>query len=281
MTAHEVLNPMNNISIRIDRFRKNLLDSRSADVEIFRQIVLGWRTAYRQGGAAGLLQELEREPTAGKKLVDEDLENLEGIASDYLELIRGAGEDMDFVLSQISRITKIVDGMRTLSLVGGERRLLDIHLPLDDTLLALRDSAEKHGIALVREFSQDSRTQFVVLADREELVQVFSNLMKNAIDALTESKLDRRPEIRVRTHYSEDRVFVKISDNGPGISRELREKLFDAHITTKPIQKGTGFGLSICRRIVRAFKGDVELESPETGPGATFTVWLPRENNGA
>jgi signal transduction histidine kinase len=69
-------------------------------------------------------------------------------------------------------------------------------------------------------------------------------------------------------------VTIEVRDDGPGIAEEVRDRLFDPFITTKPTGQGTGLGLSICYGIVKRYDGEIRVLS-EPGEGATFTVILP------
>ena len=109
----------------------------------------------------------------------------------------------------------------------------------------------------------------VMLADVDKVVRVFTNLVKNALDAMPEGGT---LEIR-SSRKGEDVEFVFI-DSGEGISETVVAKLFTPLFTTKA--KGMGFGLAICKRFVEAHGGKVTVESV-VGKGTTFTVTLPIE----
>ncbi len=112
----------------------------------------------------------------------------------------------------------------------------------------------------------------VVRGDREQLLQVVTNLINNAYDAL-EGK--GRVEVRLTADSDWARIFV--IDNGPGIPPEVQSHLFEPFFTTKPEGKGTGLGLAICHGIVESHGGTIDVDS-EPGHGATFEVKLPRVN---
>jgi signal transduction histidine kinase len=101
-----------------------------------------------------------------------------------------------------------------------------------------------------------------------ELNQVWSNLVENALDAIHEGG-----EVVVSARCENNRVVVRVVDNGPGIPPDIEKKIFDPFFTTKQVGEGTGLGLDISRRIVRTHEGSIELESR---PGRTeFRVLLP------
>ena len=88
--------------------------------------------------------------------------------------------------------------------------------------------------------------------------------------------IEGRGSIRVRTWIQEDTVRVAVSDDGVGISPEVRDRIFDPGFTTKETGQGSGLGLSICNTITRNHGGRIEVESAP-GKGSTFTVVLPRD----
>jgi len=117
-----------------------------------------------------------------------------------------------------------------------------------------------------------------VCGDPVTLQQVFYNLISNACQAMQSH--ERQPHtLRISTHAAaaEDgapTVIVAIADNGPGIPRDIQDKIFDRFFTTKPKDEGTGLGLAIANRIVTAHEGALTLESTP-GEGTTFTITLP------
>jgi len=117
------------------------------------------------------------------------------------------------------------------------------------------------------------------MADSYQLQQVVLNLLMNAEQALFESR--GRGLVKIRTWYSKpgsmDRIFLEISDNGPGIPAEIASRIFDPFFTTKPPGMGTGLGLSIVYGIIRQHDGEISFES-EPGSGAKFVIELPLVN---
>lgn len=109
--------------------------------------------------------------------------------------------------------------------------------------------------------------------DARQVEQVFNNLIKNAWEALTNAKV---PEPKIYINGRDDNGFVLVSvrDNGPGIPKEIQEKIWVSFFTTKGGSGGTGLGLSAVMQIVNQHGGRIWLES-EAGNGATFFVRLP------
>ena len=108
-----------------------------------------------------------------------------------------------------------------------------------------------------------------VRGDANQILQVFFNLMSNAVDALEEVGGGK---LVIRTHHASERVFIEFSDSGPGIKSP--HQVFDPFFTTKPVGKGTGLGLSICYGIVQEHGGRIECYNRPEG-GATFLVEFP------
>jgi two-component system NtrC family sensor kinase len=271
--AHEVLNPVNNINIRVERISTSIRELDSKDAQLLEEIVLGWKKAYDEKGWAGLEGELKK-PAGDRTLLEEDLENLSALSRDARARAGEREKDMGFLMAEVARVTKIINNMRSLSRVGGERRPLDVHLPIDHTAATLADFLSKRGVTLTKHFSESPRSDFTVVGDRDELVQVFTNLIRNSTQAIHEA--DRREgEIRISTRRNGDRIEIRISDNGTGIKAEHLGKIFEPSFTTKSLAEGTGLGLSISRRLVRAFNGDIEVEETVEGKGTTFLIWFP------
>jgi len=111
------------------------------------------------------------------------------------------------------------------------------------------------------------------------LEQVFVNLLVNAAQAIQPGNREQH-HIRVSTRAAGDNVVIEIADTGTGIPQAHLERIFDPFFTTKPVGVGTGLGLSICHSIVRAFGGELGVESVE-GAGSTFRVTLPAAKPGA
>lgn len=132
--------------------------------------------------------------------------------------------------------------------------------------LALVGSRER-GIRSVFDFAPGSN---LVLADRIQIQQVLTNLMRNAMEAMRESQ---RRDLTVRIlPATAGEVAVEVEDTGPGISEEMQTRLFQPFVTTKP--GGMGVGLSISKRIVEAHGGDMSV-MPNAHGGATFRFTLP------
>jgi len=110
-----------------------------------------------------------------------------------------------------------------------------------------------------------------VRADRDQIVQVLTNLIQNGLEAASQVRADAR--VNVSIGMSDDKhVRIVVRDNGPGVTDEMRERLFEPYATSKPT--GTGLGLAICQRIVFEHGGEIAYR-PATKGGAVFEIRLP------
>jgi len=111
--------------------------------------------------------------------------------------------------------------------------------------------------------------------DRDQVVQVLTNLVSNAVAAM-----DNGGTLRIETSGDEHRVILRVIDSGVGIPEANVKKIFEPFFTTKPMGKGTGLGLAVTYGIIKMHCGDIRVQSnadPAAGPtGSTFTVVLPR-----
>jgi CheY-like chemotaxis protein len=112
------------------------------------------------------------------------------------------------------------------------------------------------------------------MADPDQLGQVFNNLVTNARQALVGWSGPRELWITSRLERDPDRIRLTVADSGPGVPDEARGRIFDPFFTTKPMEAGTGIGLALCRGVVEAHGGTIDLGDSEHG-GATFVLSLP------
>jgi signal transduction histidine kinase len=172
--------------------------------------------------------------------------------------------DLEVVQSEIRRLNLLVD--QFLDFARPRRPRFERHRleeVLEETVLLLGPEAGKKKIRLERFWQQTPP----VWADGDQLKQVFLNLMLNAVQAM-----DAGGRLRASTRLAAGGVVVEIEDDGPGIAREVLDRLFEPFVTTRA--GGTGLGLPISLRIVEGHSGELRLES-KAGAGAKAIVWLP------
>jgi len=113
-----------------------------------------------------------------------------------------------------------------------------------------------------------------IQGDLDQLVQVLINLLTNAEQAIVSSGVGDRIVITAAVDQRNEMIDLRISDNGPGVPKSIRSRIFDPLFTTKDVGKGTGIGLAFCHRVITSHRGQIRLE-PDTGTGATFLIRLP------
>jgi signal transduction histidine kinase len=167
--------------------------------------------------------------------------------------------------SSTSRISDLVRAIKEYTYMDRSPvENVDVVKGLETTLTILNHKL-KRGVTVHRDYQP---VPLLVNSFGSELNQVWTNLIDNAIDAMSGSG-----ELRVRTYRDNGCVVVEIGDNGPGISPEIRAHIFEPFFTTKGVGEGTGLGLDTVQRIVRKHKGNIQVNSK---PGDTrFQVWLP------
>ena len=200
-------------------------------------------------------------------------------------------EDLPRILSSMSvgvdRICQIVQSLRNFSRHDdSQMKPVNLHEGIDSTLLILnhrlKGNGEKPQIQIVKEYGNLPPVECFA----GPINQVFMNILSNAIDALEEARSKQTnqemPEspsqVRICTQVVGNFVEIKIADNGPGITEEVKQRIFDTFFTTKPIGKGTGMGLSISYQIiVERHKGELYCNS-ELGNGTEFTIRIPLQH---
>lgn len=113
-----------------------------------------------------------------------------------------------------------------------------------------------------------------ILADRDQIRQVITNLIINAQHALQETTGARQLKIQTSIRRHTNEVVIKVKDNGPGVPEAIRGRIFEPLFTTKEVGVGTGIGLALCHRIVEAHGGSIVLEGTAE-EGAAFAIRLP------
>ncbi|HJT27111.1 MAG TPA: ATP-binding protein [Pyrinomonadaceae bacterium] len=165
-----------------------------------------------------------------------------------------------------TRISELVGAIKEYSYMDqASVQELDVHKGLDNTLLILKYKLKKKDISVTRDYAESLP---LIKAYGSELNQVWTNLIVNAVDAMSKGGT-----LKVRTKREPTDIMVEIRDNGAGIPATARSRIFEPFFTTKPVGEGTGLGLDTVARIVRKHRGNVRFESK---PGDTcFQVRLP------
>ncbi len=180
-------------------------------------------------------------------------------------------EDLQLIAEQADRCKKIVAGLlhfaRQNRVIRAEANLCE----MVDRLLKVVPIPRNISLRVNHELADP-----IARIDRDQLSQVLTNLVSNAIGAMPEGG-----RLTVHTAGGAEKVTISVTDTGCGIPDENRKKIFEPFFTTKHIGKGTGLGLAVSYGIVKMHHGDIQVESnadPAAGPtGTTFTLILPRD----
>jgi two-component system NtrC family sensor kinase len=184
------------------------------------------------------------------------------------------------------RILAISNSLRTFSRGDKEAKVLaNIHEGIDSTLMILqyrlKGNSKRPAIQVIKDYGNIPSVKCYL----GQLNQVFMNILANAIDAFEESnqgriftEIEGNPNIiTIKTEVTQDnqRVAIKIKDNGAGMSEEVQSRIFDHLFTTKAVGKGTGLGLSISRQIVVEIHGGSLSCNSVLGQGTEFAIIIP------
>ena len=174
---------------------------------------------------------------------------------------------LEMALSETVRLSDMLRKMLSFSKPDQEERHpVDINSVLDEILLLHEKQLKENDINMIVTFAEALGR---VNASKNQLRQVFLNMVANARDAMSEGG-----SLTVVTSGDTDKVYVEISDTGTGIREEHLGKIFDNFFTTKGEVKGVGLGLSVCYGFIEDHGGDIKVKS-QIGEGTTFTISLP------
>jgi PAS domain S-box-containing protein len=174
---------------------------------------------------------------------------------------------LEMALSETTRLTEMLRKMLSFSKPEEEERQpADINNLLDEILLLHEKQLREHSIRILTSFAEGLGT---VYASKNQLRQVFLNMISNARDAMPDGGT-----LTVKTGVEGKNVQVEISDTGIGIRKENLSKIFDTFFTTKDSVKDAGLGLSVCYGFIKDHGGDIKVES-EWDSGTTFKIIIP------
>jgi signal transduction histidine kinase len=197
---------------------------------------------------------------------------------DYDVMVREIPDMVSNILEGVRRTEEIVNSLRSYSRMDdGARQIVDLQEILGRSLAILKNRYAG-GIRILRDYQDIPR----IYGHPGKLMQVFINIVDNAIDALdtmnAEDTREKEKQITLRTipctRNGSPWVRIDIEDNGPGIPEPLIPRLFDPFFTTKAVGKGTGLGLSISIGIIKEHEGIIEANNRENG-GAVFSLFFP------
>jgi len=233
-------------------------------VELERELAERERLAMLGQIAASVSHNLRNPLSSMKAILQVQLENV--------ELATPVKKDLELVLSELERLSsklnQLLQYSRSPVRAAGNTESVASAALIDGVVNLLRRDAEQRGVII--EFLKP-RNEIRVTASEEALHEVFTNLIVNSVEAQPGGG-----RIEIGAHRNNGCLVVEICDTGPGISADMRSKIFEPFYTTKA--SGTGLGLAIVSRRLGEIGGSLGVESPVSdGRGTRFTVTLPLE----
>lgn len=246
--AHEIQNPLNFV-INFSKMSEKLL----ADIK-------------------DILSDIE-------DMIDED------DAADLMDISDDLTTNMQKIREHGERAISIIQGILLISRgKEGEKLPTDIaHMVHEYVWLAYhaQRANDKTFNISIKENYQDDMPKVMVIP--QDLSRAILNVVNNACYAVKERMAKEEPNgnfqptISISAEVTDGRLIIRITDNGTGITADVKEKLFHTTVTTKPIGQGTGLGMQITHDIiVRAHQGEISIDTTE-GEGTTFTFSIPAE----
>ncbi|WP_375560270.1 ATP-binding protein [Bernardetia sp. OM2101] len=164
------------------------------------------------------------------------------------------------------RVSKIVLALKTFARQDQteEKSAVNINESLNTTL-TLYHNKIKHGIDVSRDFTEIP----IFMGYPDELIQVWTNILHNAIQAM-----NGKGRLEIKTKVKDQKAIISIQDTGGGIPKEIKDKVFDPFFTTKQAGEGSGLGLDITKKIIEKHDGEIWFEIEE-GVGTIFFIGIP------
>lgn len=188
-----------------------------------------------------------------------------------IEMPPSPAEDLQTIINEANRCKNIVANLLNFARQG---KLSVQRFDIFDMLTQIVKKVKQHQVfAGIKVEMHHEANDSELEADKDQLEQVFQNLLMNAAEAMEGFDTKR---ITILIVDEENTLSVKITDTGCGIPKENASKIFTPFFTTKKIGKGTGLGMAIAYGIIKMHKGDITFDST-TGNGTTFSVRLPKQ----
>jgi signal transduction histidine kinase len=171
------------------------------------------------------------------------------------------------IVDASDRVIQIIKSIKNFSRIDQSAfKEADLHEAVDSVLI-LTSNLWKSRIKIIKKYGEIPLIRcYIGLIN-----QVIMNLLVNAIDAI-----EGTGNIEIETGTTNDHVYLRVGDDGIGMSEEIAKRIFEQGFTTKPVGKGSGLGLALTKDIIEKHNGHIEVES-ESGKGSSFTVCLPIE----
>ncbi len=235
----------------------------SAEVRKKRQLIE--KKLNLRSTSAKKLAKLDLDDTTIKQLsAEKELDKVAGMMYNFWEM----GTAIHDILLSSKHASNVITSVKSLGISEREQLNVDINRTLKEALTLVQKQSE--GITV--EFNTAEIP--IIQANDTELIQSWVNLIKNACESLKHANTEK-PKITITSENKNTEVWVSITDNGPGIPENVKDKIFQPDFTTKKggLSFGLGLGLPVVQKHINTYKGTIELESK---PGkTTFLIKLP------
>jgi len=253
---HNAGNVLNSISVTAESIEKRV---RNSKVSYLSEVVQLLRDNEKELGKFMTVEE------RGKKIPA----LLADVCSELIDEQQRSLESLEALTKHVQHVTEIIRLQQSHSKAQGLIEATSVVSVVEDTLKINAEVLARNGIKVTKDIS-DMPT---LMLDRHKLLQIMTNLICNAAQALADSKQENK-NLTIRIKETEtDRLKIEISDNGVGIAVENLTRIFEHGFTTR--EKGHGFGLHSTALSVSELNGSIAAHSDGPGKGATFTVELP------
>jgi two-component system NtrC family sensor kinase len=247
--AHEINNPINFVSANIRPLKMDISDI----LELLNKF-----------------ETIDQNDEKLKEKLDEIKSFKEEIDVEYLKT------EINSLLAGIEdgakRTAEIVKGLKNFShLDESDIKMADINKGIESTLVLLRSS-----IPDFISIEIDLGDIPMIECYPGKLNQVFMNILNNAVQAIENDKSEKQHKLSVSTFESENKIHIRITDTGIGMTEMVKDKIFEPFFTTKDVGEGTGLGMSIVFGIIENHHGQIKIDS-EPGKGTKIELILPKE----
>lgn len=181
-------------------------------------------------------------------------------------------ESLQNIKNQVMYLSNTIDDFRTFFIPNKEKELVSIHECVKNTLNLIGKNLEQSGIAV--NLALEDKTQLLIY--KNELIQVFINIIQNARDVFLQNKNIQTPTITITSYENEQNVTVIIADNGGGIDKKIILRIFEPYFTTKQNLNGTGIGLYMAKTIVEE-RSCGSIKAQNNNDGAEFMLVFNKE----
>ena len=252
---HNVGNVLNSVNVAASTISDKLKESKIASIARL--------AALLRNHAHDLGDFLTRDPNGQK--IPAYLEDLaQFLTTEQALLLR----ETELVKKHIEHIKDIVTMQQSYAKVAGVTEIVKVADLVEDAVRMNAGALARHDVNLIRDFADAPK----IIVDKHKVLQILVNLIRNAKYACEDSTApEKRLTIRIRT--ADEKVTIRVIDNGVGIPAENLNRIFNHGFTTR--KTGHGFGLHSGALAAKEMGGQLSVQSDGTGKGATFTLELP------